>query len=87
MWIHWGYYCRCEVLGPAAVQSLGRVQLFETPRTAARQASLSLTNSPEFAKVRVHCIGDAISFTRVDFFFFTKGQKKFCFVCKKMMLF
>ena len=27
------------------VQSLSRVQLFETPRTAARQASLSITNS------------------------------------------
>ena len=61
------------------VQSLSHVQLFETPRTAARQASLSLTNSPEFAKVRVHCIGDAISFTRVDFFFFYKRTKKVLF--------
>ena len=31
--------------GFSSVQSLSRVQLFETPRTAARQASLFITNS------------------------------------------
>ena len=30
----------------SSVQSLGRVQLFATPQTAACQASLSITNSP-----------------------------------------
>ena len=29
----------------SSVQSLSRIQLFETPRTAAHQASLSITNS------------------------------------------
>ena len=33
--------------GFSSVQSLSHVQLFETPWTAARQASLSITNSPE----------------------------------------
>ena len=32
-------------MGFSSVQSLCRVQLFETPWTAARQASLSITNS------------------------------------------
>ena len=31
-------------LGNISVQSLSHVQLFETPRTAARQASLPITN-------------------------------------------
>ena len=34
----------------SSVQSLGRVQLFATPRTAARQASLSITNSRSLPK-------------------------------------
>ena len=38
------------VLLGATVQSLSRVQLFETPWTAARQASLSLTISRSLAK-------------------------------------
>ena len=33
------------------VQSLSRVRLFVTPRTAARQASLSITNSRSFLKL------------------------------------
>ena len=35
----------CELVCLVAVQSLSRVQLFATPWTAARQASLSITNS------------------------------------------
>ena len=34
-----------------SVQSLGRIQLFATPRTAARQASLSITNSQSLLKL------------------------------------
>ena len=34
----------------SSVQSLSRVQLFATPRTAARQASLSITNSWKLAQ-------------------------------------
>ena len=34
-----------------SVQSLGRVQLFATPWTAARQASLSITNSQNLLKL------------------------------------
>ena len=34
-----------------SVQSLSRVQLFETPRTAACQASLSITNSRSLLKL------------------------------------
>ena len=36
------HYYKCWV---CSVQSLSRVRLFETPRTAAHQASLSITNS------------------------------------------
>ena len=35
----------------ATVQSLSRVRLFATPRTAARQASLAITNSQSLLKV------------------------------------
>ena len=35
----------------SSVQSLSRVQLFVTPRTAARQASLSITNSRSLLKL------------------------------------
>ena len=35
----------------SSVQSLSRVQLFETPWTAARQASLSITNSQSLPKL------------------------------------
>ena len=34
-----------------SVQSLSRVRLFVTPRTAARQASLSITNSQSLPKL------------------------------------
>ena len=43
----------------SSVQSLSRVWLFATPWAAARQASLSITNS-QLAQTRVHQIGDAI---------------------------
>ena len=36
-WVSWGFF--------SSVQSLNRVRLFATPWTAARQASLSITNS------------------------------------------
>ena len=36
----------------SSVQPLSRVQLFVTPWTAARQASLSITNSRSFLKLR-----------------------------------
>ena len=35
----------------SSVQSLSRVRLFATPRTAARQASLSITNSQSLLKL------------------------------------
>ena len=35
----------------SSVQSLSRVQLFATPWTAARQASLSITNSQSLLKL------------------------------------
>ena len=35
----------------SSVQSLSRVQLFETPQTAARQASQSITNSKSLPKL------------------------------------
>ena len=35
----------------SSVQSLSHVQLFETPRTAAHQVSLSITNSWSFLKL------------------------------------
>ena len=44
-----------------AVQLPSHVWIFETPLTAARQASLAWpTHLPNFAQVHVHCIGDAI---------------------------
>ena len=42
----------------SSVQSLSRVRLFATPWTAARQASLSITNS--WSSLRLACISDAI---------------------------
>ena len=41
------------------VQSLSRIRLFVTPWTAARQASLSITN-PEFTQTHVHLVSVAI---------------------------
>ena len=40
------------ICGLSSVQSLSHVQLFETPLTAARQASLSITNSWSLLKLR-----------------------------------
>ena len=37
---------------PVVVQLLGRVRLFATPWTAARQASLSVTNSRSLLKLK-----------------------------------
>ena len=44
----------------SSVQSLSRVRLFVTPWIAARQASLSITNSWSSLKLNVHWVGDAI---------------------------
>ena len=41
----------CSLLPCQSVQSLSRVQLFVTPRTAARQASLSITSSWSLLKL------------------------------------
>ena len=46
-----------------SVQLLIHVQLFATPRTAAHQASLSITNSQSLLK-HVHRVGDAIQLGR-----------------------
>ena len=43
-----------------SVPLLSHVQLFATPWTAARQASLSITNSQKIAQTHVHWVGDAI---------------------------
>ena len=44
----------------SSVQLLTRVQLLVTPWIAARQASLSITQLPEFTQTHVHRVGDAI---------------------------
>ena len=56
-----------KALGPipvhfqfSSVQSLSRVWLFATPWTAARQASLSFTNSWSLLKLNIHRVSDAI---------------------------
>ena len=51
----------------SSVQWLSRVQLFGTPWTAARQASLSITNSPELAQTHVRRVGDAIQPSVIPF--------------------
>ena len=43
-----------------SVPSLNRIPLFVTPWIAARQASLSITNSWSSLKLHVHRVGDAI---------------------------
>ena len=48
---HWDRRAAPRFPGAAAVQSLSRVRLFETPWTAARQASLSFTNSWSLLKL------------------------------------
>ena len=47
---HWG--SPSESLQFSSVRSLSRVRLFATPWTAARQASLSITNSQSLPKLR-----------------------------------
>ena len=44
----------------SSVQSLSRVQLFATPWSAARQASLVHHPLPEFTQTHVHRVSDAI---------------------------
>ena len=44
----------------SSVQSLSRVRLFATPWTAARQASLSITNSLSSLRLNVYRVSDAI---------------------------
>ena len=44
----------------SSVQMLSRVQFFATPGTAARQASLSITNAQSLLKFMSHWVGDAI---------------------------
>ena len=43
--------CQPPMSGSQSVQSLSRVQFFATPLTAARQASLSITNSQSLLKL------------------------------------
>ena len=50
--IHHLQYSECPATAQfSSVQSLSRVQLFETPWTTARQASLSITNSQNLLKL------------------------------------
>ena len=44
-------YLMISYIEHPVVQSLSRVQLFATPRSAARQAFLSITNSPSLLKL------------------------------------
>ena len=44
----------------SSIQSFSHVWLFATPRTTARQVSLSITNSWGFTKIHVHWVSDAI---------------------------
>jgi len=44
-------YFLCPCIPPSSVQSLSHVQLFASPWTAARQASLSITNSRSLLKL------------------------------------
>ena len=48
-WHKWGVIKK--MIAVSSVQLLSRVQLFATPRTAARQASLSITNSQSLLKL------------------------------------
>ena len=51
-------YCK-KITSFSSVQSLGHVRFFATPWTAARQASLSITNS-WFIQIHVNWVNDAI---------------------------
>ena len=50
LWENWSLIC-WGILGESSVQSLSGVWLFETPWTAACQASLSITNSQSLPKL------------------------------------
>ena len=54
------YFCTPEKLAFSSVQLLSRVRLFATPWIAARQASLSITNSRKFTQTHVYRVSDAI---------------------------
>ena len=54
------YYPYFTAVQFSLVQSLIRVWLFVTPWTAARQASLSFTNSRNFTQTHLHRVSDAI---------------------------
>ena len=45
------HYFKAKIVFSQSVQSLSRVRLFATPWTAARQASLSITNSRSLLKL------------------------------------
>ena len=51
IWIERKNYCFTSLSSPQLVQSLSCVQLFVTPWTAARQPSLSITNSQSLLKL------------------------------------
>ena len=55
--LHWDLL---PILQFSSVQSLSRVRLFVTPWIAARQASLSINQLPEFTQTHVHRVSDAI---------------------------
>ena len=57
-WASWEAHLICVQF--SSVQSLSRVRLFATPWIAARQASLSISNSRSSLKTHVHRISDAI---------------------------
>ena len=50
-----------------SVQLLSCVQLFETPWTTGRQASLSITNSRSLLKLQVRWVGDAIQPSQANY--------------------
>ena len=54
------YFFQFSSVQFSSVQSLSRVWLFATPWTAARQASLSTTNSQSLPKPKFIEVGDAI---------------------------
>ena len=59
-WIERGAWTYIHSVQFSSVQSLSRVRLFATPWIAARQASLSITNSQSSLKLNVHRVSDAI---------------------------
>ena len=56
-----------ENMNNHSVQSLSRVRLFATPRTAAHQASLVHHQLPESTQTHVHRVSDAISSSVIPF--------------------